>query len=60
MSHSLFCVPLKVISNQTSKQAIWTNNWRSQNARLFHRSCDIASKLLVIIHIDKMSTKKER
>jgi hypothetical protein len=31
----------------------------SKCKRLFHRSRDIASKLLIIIHADKMSTRKK-
>jgi hypothetical protein len=52
-------VPIEVLSNQVSKQPWNNNNALKMQRVLFHRSHDIENKLLIIIHADKMSVKKE-
>jgi hypothetical protein len=52
-------MPVKVHSNQASKQPRAINNALKMRRVLFHRSHDIENKLLIIIHADKMSVQKE-
>jgi len=56
---SLHYVPVKVLSNQESKQPETINNALKMQRVLFHRSHDIENKLLIIIHADKMSVQEE-
>ena len=52
-NHSLHYVPIKVLSNQASKQPRTINNALKMQRILFHNIHDIKNKLLIIIHADK-------
>ena len=54
-NHSLRYVPVKVLSNQASKQPRTINNALKMQRILFffHKIHDIKNKLLIIIHADK-------
>ena len=52
-------MPVEVLYNQASKQPGTINNTLKMQRELFHRSHDIENKLLIIIHVDKMSVQKE-
>jgi len=58
-NHSLHYIPVKVSSNQASKQPETINNALKMQRVHFHRSHNIENKLLIIIHADKMSVQKE-
>jgi hypothetical protein len=50
---------VEVLSNQANKQPRTINNALKTQIILFHKSHDIKNKLLIIIHADKMSVRKE-
>jgi hypothetical protein len=52
-------VPIKVISNQASKQPGIINDDLKNQKILLYRSYDIENKLLIIIYVNKMSVQKE-
>ena len=58
--HSLRYVPVKVLSNQASKQPRAKNNALQMQRILFHKIHDIKNKLLIIIHADKNEWFKKR
>jgi hypothetical protein len=51
-------VPVKVLSNQASKQLGTINNALKMQRILFHKIHDIKNKLLIIIHADKNECSK--
>ena len=50
---------VEVLSIRASKQPETINDALKMQRVLFHKSHDIENKLLIIIHVDKMSDKKE-
>jgi len=57
--NTLRYVPIKVISNQASKQPRIINDDLKMQKILLYRSHDIENKLLIIIYVNKMSVQKK-